>query len=88
MNIRFSNLLHPIPHCHVDSSVPLFTKVLSIVHPLCYGAAIFHDYIQKVIYKCPQPCYAGNARMTPSNATNAIAFAGNARKKQGRKPLQ
>jgi len=33
-------------------------------------------------------CYAGNARMTPSNATKAIAFAGNARRKQGTKPLQ
>jgi hypothetical protein len=32
-------------------------------------------------------CYAGNARMTPSNATKAIAFAGNARRKQGTKPL-
>lgn len=30
----------------------------------------------------------GSDRITPSNATKAIAFAGNARKKQGTKPLQ
>jgi hypothetical protein len=44
-------------------------------------------------YKLPTPSgyqssQPGNARMTPSKATNAIAFAGNARRKQGTKPLQ
>lgn len=32
--------------------------------------------------------YSGKARMTASKATRAIAFAGNALMKQGRKPLQ
>ena len=32
--------------------------------------------------------YSGNALITDSNATNAIAFAGNALKKHGTNPLQ
>lgn len=33
-------------------------------------------------------CNQFSARITPSNATSAIAFAGKARKKQGTKPRQ
>ena len=38
--------------------------------------------------KCPATDQSDSALITPSNATNAIAFAGKALRKHGRKPLQ
>jgi len=45
------------------------------------------DDIPKHHTRSPLYIY-GKALITPSNATNAIAFAGNALKKHGRNPLQ
>lgn len=65
------------------------SMAISIYHHLSIYESVYTStvmYSLETVYA--QATIHGNQRITPSNATNAMAFAGNALRKQGTNPRQ
>lgn len=87
---------------HLDWRLSIFYTrvnclVLSVITPTCVAAS-YHAlennttpppfFFSPLVAEAHILRYHGNVLITPSNATSAIALAGNALKKHGKKPLQ